>query len=135
MFSSAVASLFIASLPSICAFIVVDKGRERFEAVSHLVFELMTLAALHFPWLTLVMAEDEVDVMGWERDERNMDGVEGVTKLGSVEPVPLGVAFFMVTLALFEPPVVEFAAGTGAKLRPGAGAGAVAFFRVCFGFN
>ena len=135
MFSSTVASLCIASLPSICAFIMADKGRERFEAVSDPAFELMTLAALRFPWLTLVMAEDEVVVMGLERGERNMDGVEGVTKLGLVEPVRLGVASFMATLASFEPPVVEFAVGTGAELRPGAGAGAAAFFRVHFSFN
>ena len=135
MFSSAVASLFITSLPSICAFVVADKGWEHFEAVSDPAFELMTLAALRFPRWTLVMAEDEVDVMGWERGKRNMDGVEGVTKLGSVEPVQLGVASFMVTSALFEPPVVEFAAGTGAELRPGAGAGMAAFFCVHFGFD
>ena len=135
MFSSAVASLFIASLPSICAFIVADKGWERFEAVSDLAFESMTLAALCFPQLTLVMVEDEVDVMGWERGERNMDGVEGVTKLGLVEPVRLGVASFMATSASFEPPVVEFAVGTRTELGLGAGAGAAAFFRVRFGFN
>ena len=135
MFSSTVASLFIASLPSICAFIMADKGQEHFEAVSDLAFELTTLAALHFPQLTLVMVEDKVDVMDWQRGERNMDGVEGVMKLGSVEPVQLGVASFMVTSALFEPPVVEFAAGTRAKLGPGAGVGTAAFFHVRFGFN
>ena len=135
MFSSAVTSLFITSLPLICAFVVADKGREHFEAVSDLAFESTTLAALCFPRLTLVMAEDEVDVMGWERGERNMDGVKGVTKLGSVEPVRLGVVSFMATSALFEPPVVEFAVGTGTELGPGAGAGAVAFFCVRFGFD
>ena len=135
MFSSTVASLFIVSLPLICAFVVADKGRERFEAVSDPAFESTTLAALRFPRLTLVMAEDEVDVTGWERGERNMDGVEGVMKLGSVEPVRLGVASFMATSASFEPPVVEFAVGTGTELRPGAGAGAAAFFRVRFGFD
>ena len=135
MFSSAVASLFIASLPSICAFVVEDKGQEHFEAVSDPAFESTTLAALYFPWLTLVMAEDEVDVTGWERGERNMDGVEGVMKLGSVEPVQLGVVSFMVTSASFEPPVVEFAVGTGTELGPEAGAGAAAFFCVRFSFD
>ena len=114
---------------------MADKGQERFEAVSDPAFELTTLAALCFPQLTLVMAEDEVDVMGWERGERNMDGVKGVTKLGSVEPVWLGVASFMVTSALFEPPVVEFAVGTGTELGLGAGVGAAAFFHVRFSFD
>ena len=114
---------------------MADKGQEHFEAVSDLAFESMMLAALRFPQLTLVMAEDKVDVTGWERGERNMDGVEGVTKLGLVEPVQLGVASFMVTSALFEPPVVEFAVETRTELGPGAGVGVAAFFHVRFSFD